>query len=119
MGIELKTAQVYTDFNQLKELHSEAKDSDIESIKQVAKQFEGVMMNMVMKSMREANKAFESDLFSHDQMDFYQDWFDQQLSLAVGEKGYGISDMLVEQLTQQQHITENFIAKTDEKPKTS
>lgn len=100
MEADFKTAKVYTDFNQIKELGVKAKDNSEESLREVAKEFESVMMQMVLKSMRDANKAFESDLISHDQMDFYQNWFDQQLSLNLGEKGFGIADMLVKNLSQ-------------------
>ncbi len=37
-------------------------------------------MQLVLKSMRDAGKAFSSGLFGSDQMDLYQDIFDKQLS---------------------------------------
>ncbi len=96
---DVNTTRVYTDFNQLKTLETKAKDNSEAALREVAKEFESVMMQMVMKSMRDANKAFESDLVNHDQMDFYQNWFDQQLSQNLGDKGFGIADMLVNNLS--------------------
>ncbi|WP_082190387.1 flagellar assembly peptidoglycan hydrolase FlgJ [Frateuria defendens] len=64
----------------------------------VAKQFESIFTQMMLKSMREA--SFGDDLFGSQAGDAWRDLFDQQLSLNLssGGRGLGIADMLVRQL---------------------
>lgn len=76
-------ARMYTDLQGLQKLKSDYA-SNAEGVKQeIAEQFQSMLMQMMLKSMRDANKAFESGLFGTDQMDFYQDMFDKQLSLSM------------------------------------
>ncbi len=72
-----------------------------QALEAVAKQFESVFLNMMMKSMREANQAFEDESMSSNEMDFYQQMFDQQLALSLSKDGVGIADALVRQLQRQ------------------
>jgi flagellar protein FlgJ len=69
-------------------------------LKEAAKQFESLFTQMLLKSMREANKSFGGDsLFGSDQADFYQDMFDDQMALHLSKgKGLGLADMLMRQL---------------------
>lgn len=99
MDTNLATASVYTNNSQLDQIKLAAKQDEKGALKQVAKQFETVFLQMVLKSMRQANEAFKSDLSNSDQMNFYQDMFDQQLSSSLGGKGFGIAEMLEKQLS--------------------
>jgi len=58
-------------------------------------------MNMVLKSMRNANEAFSEEGFlSNQQSKLYRDMYDQQISLNMTEgPGLGMADMLVKQLS--------------------
>jgi flagellar protein FlgJ len=79
----LNDTRMYTDIQGLQKLKTDYA-SNAEGVKQeIAEQFQSMLMQMMMKSMRDANKTFDSGLFSTDQMDFYQDMFDKQLSLAM------------------------------------
>ncbi len=98
MTDELTAAKTYTDFQGLSTLKRAAHNEDERALKEVAKQFEAVFLQMVLKSMRDAGKAFESGMLDSDQMDMYQGMFDQQLSLSLGDKGVGLADMIVKQL---------------------
>lgn len=75
-----------------------------EHIEQVAKQFESMFVSMLLKSMREANKAFsEGNFLESSQGDFYQDMFDSQLSVSLSSgKGLGIADVIKRQLLDEQ-----------------
>jgi flagellar protein FlgJ len=54
---------------------------------------------MMLKSMRDATPG--DSLFGSDQQDFYQDMFDQQMSVQLSKgKGLGLSDVLMRQLMQ-------------------
>src|ERR1044072_2346989 len=98
------TAPINTsfDFSALASLRNDAKVQDPSALKEVAKQFESLFTQMLMKSMRDANRSFGEDpLFGSQQADFYQDMFDDQIAMHLSKgKGSGLADMLVQQLTQ-------------------
>ena len=75
---------------------------DIETLRQVAEQFESMFMQMVLKSMRAASQG--ESLFESKQTLFYRDMLDQELSVKLsGNGGLGLADLLVEQLTRSQN----------------
>jgi len=91
----------YADPAALAPLKSEAKAKNPAALKEVAKQFESLFTQMLLKSMREANKSLSNGdtLFGSDQADFYQDMFDQQMSMHLSQgTGLGLADVLVRQL---------------------
>jgi len=92
------SADVYTDFNGLAKLKTDAKQQTPGAIKEVAKQFESVFVGMVLKSMRDA-KLTEGGIMDNDQSRFFQDMYDQQLAVHLsGEPGIGLADMIAKQL---------------------
>lgn len=91
------TATNYTDFSGLNTLRAEARVDPQSSLKQVAKQFEGIFIQMMLKSMRDASMGDE--IFDSDQSKLYRDMFDKQVALDMAtSKGIGIADALVRQL---------------------
>jgi flagellar protein FlgJ len=99
------TAPVNTsfDFASLASLRNDATTKqDVATLKEAAKQFESLFTQMMLKSMRDANRSFsEGSMFSSSQGDFYQDMFDDQISLELSKgKGLGLADVLVRQLAQ-------------------
>lgn len=93
----------FADPKAMTSLKSEARAHDPSALKEVAKQFESLFTQMLLKSMREANKSFSDgdSLFGSEQADFYQDMFDQQLAVHLSQgEGLGLADMLVMQLSQ-------------------
>lgn len=96
--LNVHNADVYTDFNGLAKLKTEAKNNSPEAIKEVAKQFESVFLNMVLKSMRQAKLS--DGLLDNDQSEFYQDMYDQQLAIHLsGESGVGLAELIARQLS--------------------
>ena len=88
----------YADFNGLDALKKSAKAQDPQAIRAAARQFESLLTNMLLKSMRDARLA--DSLGDSEQTQFYQDMFDQQLAMQMSQgKGIGLADMLVQQLT--------------------
>jgi flagellar protein FlgJ len=87
----------YADFQGLEAVRRGVRADDKNSIREAARQFESLFTNMMLKAMREAS-AGES-LGDSEQVQFYQDMFDQQLSvqLAKGD-GMGLATRLMEQL---------------------
>jgi flagellar protein FlgJ len=92
----------YADLKGLNTLRNDAKAQDPAALKEAAKQFESLFTQMLLKSMREANKSFVGDsLFSSDQADFYQSMFDDQIAVHLSQgRGLGLAEMLVRQLQQ-------------------
>lgn len=68
-----------------------------EAIKEVAKQFEALFMNMLMKSMRAATP--QESQFDNEQTRTFTAMLDQQLSSNLSERGLGLADVLAKQLS--------------------
>ena len=93
-----QNADVYTDFNGLAKLKGQARKESPEAVKEVAKQFESIFINNVLKSMREAKLA--DGAMDNDQSKFYNDMYDQQLAVHLsGSPGVGLADLIVKQLS--------------------
>ncbi|HEY7641658.1 MAG TPA: flagellar assembly peptidoglycan hydrolase FlgJ [Steroidobacteraceae bacterium] len=92
----------FADFQGIASLKNDAKTQAPTALKEAARQFESLFTQMLLKSMREANKSFgEDSLFGSDQADMYQDMFDDQIAMQMSKgKGLGLADMLVRQLQQ-------------------
>ena len=95
----LDTASTYTDLAGLENIKL-LKDEK-QALSTVAKQFEGIFLNMMLKSMRAANETFSKDsILSSDDVKFYQNMLDNQLSLTLSQgEGMGLAKMLVRQLS--------------------
>jgi flagellar protein FlgJ len=95
--------RTYTNIQGLDELRANVKKNPNAAKKEVTQQFEAILMQMMLKSMRDANQAFASDLFGSDQMGFYQDLFDKQLTLSLSNHGIGIAEA-IERNMKDQHL---------------
>ncbi|WP_298770816.1 flagellar assembly peptidoglycan hydrolase FlgJ [uncultured Shewanella sp.] len=100
---KLADASQFLDLNSFAALRSKSQKEDPEALKQVAQQFEGIFVQMLMKSMRDANKVFEADSPLNSQYtQFYEQMHDQQMSLNLSSEGMlGLSDLMVQQLSPQ------------------
>lgn len=85
------------DTKDLSALRESAKQNSPDALKAAAKQFEALFMNMVMKSMREATPS--DGLFDNQQTKMYTSMLDQQFSQTMANRGVGLADMLVKQLS--------------------
>ena len=91
----------YTDLNAMSQMGVGSKANSQENLQRVAKQFESLFMNMMVKSMREANAGFaEGNPLNTQQTRFYQDMYDNQLTVHLAEKqGVGLADVMMRQLS--------------------
>lgn len=87
-------SSIYTNVQGLKSLQHEYKSNKEGVQKEVSQQFESLLVQILMKSMRDANKALGGGLLSTDQADFYGDLLDKQLSLVMSKSGVGVSKTL-------------------------
>ena len=94
---------VYTDLNSLQSINAIGREDKDQALRKVADQFESMFVKMMMKSMRDANKVFQEDSIMHSpQEDFYQQMYDDQMSVSLtGKQGMGLSDVIYRQLNQE------------------
>ncbi len=91
------TQSVYTDVQSMTQLRTKARNDPQATLKQVAKHFESLYMNMMLKSMRAA--SFGDPNFDSNSSEMYRDMYDKQIALQLSEqRGLGLADMLVKQL---------------------
>ena len=90
----------WTELSGFDQLRAQAQRDGKAALPAVAKQFEALFTQMMLKSMRAASDSFGDALGDSDAGKAYRDLFDQQLSvsLAQGGKGLGIAQMLIRQL---------------------
>lgn len=114
------SGQLAFDANGLSNLKQAAKENSPEAIKGVAKQFEAIFMNMMLKSMREASASQDSP-FDNEQSRTFTSMLDQQLSSNLSSKGLGLADVLAKQLSKNGYPATNALeqAVTDEAPKSN
>lgn len=94
-------AQNYHDFSGLAALKKEAAQSPEEAAMPVARQFEALFVQMMLKSMRDT--VPEGGLFSDSGQKMYQDMLDSQLSVSMSEhQGIGLAEVIAKQLARQQ-----------------
>ncbi|MFV7770851.1 flagellar assembly peptidoglycan hydrolase FlgJ [Shewanella marisflavi] len=100
---KLSNASHFLDIGGLDSLRAKAQKDDKAALKEVAQQFEGIFVQMLMKSMRDANAVFESDSPMNSQYTkFYEQMHDQQMSVNLSDKGMlGLADLMVQQLSPQ------------------
>jgi flagellar protein FlgJ len=85
------------DANSLNSLKQAARENSPEAIKGVAKQFEAIFMNMMLKSMRDASP--KDNPFDNETSRTFTSMLDQQLSSNLSSKGLGLADILAKQLS--------------------
>jgi flagellar protein FlgJ len=84
----------YNDFQGLSQLRSEAGARAPEATREAARQFEALFVQMMLKSMRDANAVLGEE---HDTT--YEEMFDKQISMEMTKgKGLGLGELMARQL---------------------
>lgn len=105
MSINTGSLSNYFDLNALTQLEHKARNHEAK-LEVAAGQLESVFLEMVMKSMREANDHLKSDMFSSNAEDMYQEMYDKQLSVTLAQmKSIGLKDVIMKQLSGYENIT--------------
>jgi flagellar protein FlgJ len=99
----IQQANVYTDFEGLNALKTQARTDKESALREVARQFESLFLAEMLKSMRKANDVMaEGNYLNTNESQAYRDMFDNQISLSMsGNAGTGLADALVRQLSPQ------------------
>jgi len=94
------TTDIYTDLNGLKRLKSSARKDAQTALPEVARQFEAVMISMMIKNLRKT--GMEDPIFKSQAMDSYRDMYDQQLGMELSKgRGIGLAESIVRQMQAQ------------------
>ena len=90
----------YTDLNAMAQMKAGSQADSPENMERVARQFESLVLNVMLKSMRDANQVFaEGNPLNSPQTRFYQDMYDNQMAVHLAEKqGMGLADVMLRQL---------------------
>jgi len=86
---------IYNDFQGLSQLRSDASARAPEAAREAARQFEALFVQMMLKSMRDANAVLGEKRDTT-----YEEMFDKQISFEMSKgAGLGLGDLMVRQLT--------------------
>ena len=102
MGPGGRSTGAVLDNHSLDALRKEAfGDNQEAALREAAKQFEAIFLNMVLGSMRKANDVFaEGNMLNSRYGNMYRDMYDQQLTSELSSQGsLGLADMMVKQLS--------------------
>ncbi len=89
----------YTDFQRFSALRGEANKDPKAALASVAKEFEALFIQMMLKSARDAMPA-DGEMSSQDEQ-FYREMFDNQIALQMADEGrLGFKALLARQLPQ-------------------
>jgi flagellar protein FlgJ len=95
--MQVDIAQVYTDFEGLTALKAKARNDRHAALDQVARQFESLFLQMMLKSMRDASMG--GGLLDSKQSEFYRDMYDKQIAVNMSQQhGIGLADVIKQQL---------------------
>ena len=99
---DLNSINSYLDFAGLSNLRAKAKDDQESAAKEVGRQFEAMFVQMMMKSVRQANETIKSDLMGSSAVDTFEEMYHNELSQVMASNdAFGISDWLVQHVNNQ------------------
>jgi flagellar protein FlgJ len=103
MNPAMLQTDVYTDIQGLSRLRAQAKNNGEQALREVAGQFEALFIQMMLKSMRDANLA--QGLLDSQHSRTYQSMYDKQIAIELSrQQGLGLADMMVRQLSRSNGI---------------
>ena len=102
MAISMQDASVYTNVGGLNAISQLGREDSPEALREVAKQFESMFINIMLKGMRAGEEAlFSENYLRSNETKFHQESFDNQISLDIANAGgVGLADTLHRQLMQ-------------------
>lgn len=95
-SVPLQTGAAF-DLRTLDSLKRTSREDPQAALKEAAKQMEGMFVQMMLKSMREA--SFKDGLFNTQQTEMFTSMYDQQIAQDIAGKGnLGLADMMLKQM---------------------
>jgi len=94
-------AAAYTDLARLSALKPAAGKDERAALKEVAQEFEALLLGQMLKAMRSASNVLsQGSYLQSSETQLYQEMLDQQLAVTMSrQKGLGLSEVLVRQLS--------------------
>jgi Rod binding domain-containing protein len=86
-SVNTSSSGSYMDFAGLGELRGKAQQNQDKALKESAQQFEGLFIQMMMKSMREANAPMKDEDNHSQAMETFEGMFDKEVSLQMSKRG--------------------------------
>lgn len=91
------------DFAGMGALRGQAQRREDKATRETATQFEAMFIQMMLKSMREANNVMKSDLVQSEAMETFEGLYDKEMSVQMSKRNnLGLADSLVRQVSQMQ-----------------
>jgi Rod binding domain-containing protein len=81
------SAKSHLDFAGLGNLKARAKREDAGAAQEVGQQFEAMFIQMMFKSMREANAPLKSDLMGSSSQDTFEQMYHEELAQVMAQNG--------------------------------
>jgi flagellar protein FlgJ len=80
-------------------------EESADDLEKVARQFESLFVNMMLKSMRAANQVWAEDNYLNTfETRMYQDMLDEQISISIADtQSIGLADLMMMQLDKSRH----------------
>lgn len=101
--VDTSAARSYTDFSGLGELRGKAQQNDDSALRETAQQFEALFIQMMLKSMRDANNEMKSDLVQSDAAETFEGMYDKEVSVKLAQRNaLGLADSIVRNVKQTQ-----------------
>lgn len=98
--MDIKSTSNWYDFGSLAGLRTQAEQNPLETQSSVAKQFESLFINTMLKEMRKT--VSRSELLGSDAVETYEQMFDQQIALGMANAGgIGLAPFIEAQLARQ------------------
>ena len=95
----INSAKSYNDFTALGELRGKAQRNEAGAMRESAEQFEALFIQMMLKSMREANAPLKSDLMGSSSQDTFEQMYHEELAQVMAQKGtFGMGKWLSDQV---------------------
>ena len=85
--IDTSTSKSYMDFSGLGELRGQAQQDQGKALKESAQQFEGLFIQMMMKSMRDASAPMKDEDNQSQAMETFEGMFEKEVSLQMSKRG--------------------------------
>lgn len=98
--VNTASTRSYLDFEGLGNLRGQARQDGKGALRETAQQFEGMFLQMMLKSIRES--TVKSDLVESSGAETFEAMFDKEISVQLAKRNMmGVADMLVETQTRQ------------------
>lgn len=100
--VDTSMPRSYTDFTGLGELRGKAQKDQSSALRESAQQFEGLFIQMMLKSMREANEPMKDEENKSHALETFEGMFDKEVSLQMSKRGaLGVADFMERAVKQQ------------------